>query len=281
MDPTHEAQVYLDGSIVPASQAQVSVSQRAFTSGDGIFETLKVVRGEPFALTRHLKRLSEGARRMRIELPHLAELAGHVRDTVAANGERTGPDARFRITVSAGESAGTPSRGDGPPTIVMTCDPLSPPPESMAVITVPWPVNERGFLTGVKTTSYADNYGILLLAKTQGADEAIQGDSRGRISEGTTSNVVVEHEGILVTPNLETGCLPGVTRDLLIEWDLVIERNLPMTHLAQASEVLLSSSTRDLIPIRSLDGRELPAPGPLGQKAAAEFVERALDNLDP
>lgn len=281
MDPNLEAQVYIDGSIVPASQARVNVSQRAFTSGDGIFETLKVVRGEPFALTRHLKRLSEGARRMRIELPHLADLAGQVRETVSANSARTGPGARFRITVSAGESAGTPARGDGPPTIVMTCDPLAAPPESMAAITVPWPVNERGFFTGVKTTSYAENYGVLLLARTQGADEAIQGDSRGRISEGTTSNVVVEHEGALVTPNLETGCLPGVTRDLLIEWDLVVERNLPMTHLAQASEVLLSSSTRDLVPVRSMDSRELPAPGPLGSKTAAEFVERALSNLDP
>ncbi|MFZ1362138.1 MAG: aminotransferase class IV [Candidatus Nanopelagicales bacterium] len=281
MDPTREAQVFIDGKIMPASQAKVNVSQRAFTSGDGIFETLKVIQGEPFALTRHLKRLSEGARRMRIELPHLADLAGQVRETVSANSERTGPDARFRITVSAGESVGTPARGDGPPTIVMTCDPLASPPESTVAITVPWPVNERGFFTGVKTTSYAENYGILLLAQTQGADEAIQGDSRGRISEGTTSNVVVEHEGALVTPNLETGCLPGVTRDLLIEWDLVVEHNLPMTHLAQASEVLLSSSTRDLVPVRSMDGRELPAPGPLGSSAVAEFVERALSNLDP
>lgn len=281
MDPTREAQVNIDGQIVGASQALVSVSQRAFTSGDGVFETLKVLQGEPFALTRHLKRLSEGARRMRLELPHLMDLAGQVRETIAANTERTGPEARFRITVSAGESPGTPSRGEGPPMVVMTCDPLKAPPDSLAVITVPWPVNERGFFTGVKTTSYAENYGILQLAQTQGADEAIQGDSRGRISEGTTSNVVVEHEGILVTPNLETGCLPGVTRDLLIEWDLVIERNLPMTHLAQASEVLLSSSTRDLIPVRSMDGRELPAPGPLGQQAAADFKERALNDLDP
>lgn len=281
MDPTREAQISINGTIVPERTALVSVNQRAFTSGDGVFETLKVIQGKPFAITRHLRRLAESARRTRIEIPSSAELATNVADAIAANRERTGPDARLRITVSAGESAGVPARGAGPATVVITCDPLKPPPDSLVVITVPWPRNERGFLVGVKTTSYAENYGISQLAQTQGADEAIQADTRGRVSEGTNSNVVLEDQGILITPSLDTGCLPGVTRDLLIEWDLVVQRNVPMTQLATASEVLMSSSTRDLIPVRSLDGRELAAPGPLGLAAAQQFVERALNDLDP
>lgn len=281
MATSQEPQININGTVVAQSDAKVSVNQRAFTSGDGVFETLKVTQGQPFALTRHLRRLAESARRTRMEILPAAELAAQIDETIQANAERTGPAARLRVTVSAGESAGVPTRGTGPATIVITCDPLKAPPESLAVVTVPWPKNERGFLVGVKTTSYAENYGILQLAQTQGADEAIQGDLRGRVSEGTNSNVVLEHEGILVTPNLETGCLPGVTRDLLIEWDLVIEQNVPMTQLATTSEVLMSSSTRDLIPVRSIDGRELQAPGPLGAAAAAQFAERALNDLDP
>lgn len=275
------ARININGSMVDAQDAAIGVSDRAFTSGDGVFETLKVINGFPFALGRHLRRLSESARRLRLELPDLATIGESTLETVEANSKRTGPSARVRITVSAGVGSGGPTRSEGPPTIVITSDHLQEPPESLKVITVPWPVNERGFLAGVKSTSYAENYGILQLAQTQGADEAIQGDTRGRISEGTNSNVVFELDGRLVTPSKETGALPGVTRDLLIEWDLVEVLDAPMTHLAVAAEVLMSSSTRDLIPVESIDGRNLKAPGDLGSAACAAFKKRALENLDP
>lgn len=265
---------WLNGRLVERPSAVVGIGNRGFLSGFGVFETLKTIGKTPFALTRHLDRLARSANALEIDLPGADVLRAAVLETVGASALQVEcTQFRVRITVAPTDS--------GAIDVIVTCEPQVPHPDSLTVVTSPWPHNERGPLVGAKTTSYADNLAILQWAKTLGADEAIMADTRGRISEATTANVVYRADGQLVTPSLDTGCLGGVTRELLIEWGLVVEQDAPMEALVDSEEVLLSSSTRDLIPVREMDGRTLAVEGTLGIAARSEFEARTLRNLDP
>ena len=106
-------------------------------------------------------------------------------------------------------------------------------------------------------------------------------DTQGRICEATTANVVLGVKGKLVTPTLRTGCLGGVTRSLLIEWGIVSEQDVEFSELGWVSEMLLSSSTRNLVPVARCDDHIYPSPGPLGSEAIKEFAVRSAQDLDP
>jgi branched-chain amino acid aminotransferase len=150
------------------------------------------------------------------------------------------------------------------------------------VATVPWRRNEHSALAGVKSTSYADNVVALRAAEAAGADEAILANTAGLLCEGTGSNVFVGVGGRLVTPPLSSGCLGGVTRELLLEVADVAEEDLPLSALAGADEAFLTSSTRDVHPIETVDGRPLPhCPGPLTATARAAFAALVSSTLDP
>jgi branched-chain amino acid aminotransferase len=148
------------------------------------------------------------------------------------------------------------------------------------VVLVPWVRNERSAVAGVKTTSYAENVVALAHAKANGAGEALFANTVGQLCEGTGSNVFLVMGGDVVTPPLSSGCLAGVTRALLIEWADVVERDLPTGALLDADEVFLTSSTRDVQAVHAVGDRELP-PGPVTQRLAALFAERAAEDLDP
>ncbi len=107
------------------------------------------------------------------------------------------------------------------------------------------------------------------------------GDTRGRLCEGTGSNVFVVVDGRLTTPTLDTGCLPGVTRALVLEWSDAVEQDMPFEDLAAAEEVFITSSTRDVQPVHRIDGRTLAAPGPVTAAVMAEFARSSLADVDP
>src|SRR5581483_9151500 len=145
-----------------------------------------------------------------------------------------------------------------------------------------WTRNERAATAGLKTTSYADNVVALRYAHERNAAEAILANSVGELCEGTGSNVFVGIRGELVTPSLSSGCLAGITRELLIEWlSDVQERSLPIGALEEADEAFLASSTRDVQPIRAVDGVALSAaPGPMTRRAMTTFAQRSAET-DP
>jgi branched-chain amino acid aminotransferase len=150
------------------------------------------------------------------------------------------------------------------------------------VVVVPWPRNERGALSGLKTTSYGENVRALAYANEHGGSEAIFGNTVGHLCEGTGTNVFVVKDGKLLTPPLSSGCLAGVTRALVIEWAGAEEEELPLDALANADEAFLSGTTRDVQPIRNVNGNPLPAaPGPVTKKAAETFALRAAETIDP
>ncbi len=276
--------VWLNGSLVPADEARVSVWDHGLTTGDGVFEAVKVTGGVPFALTRHLARLRASAAGLGLPEPDLVQIRAGVTAVLAAAGW---PDrARIRITVTAGESVLGSARPDGLATAglttVIVLGELAGAAASCDVAVLPWPRNERGLLAGVKTTSYAENVRALAYARERGAAEAIFGNLAGNLCEGTGTNVFLVTGGRLVTPPLSAGCLAGVTRGLVVEWAGVAEADLPLSALASAEEAFLTGTTRDVQPIRLVDGVPLPAvPGPVTRKAAEIFAARSAESPDP
>jgi branched-chain amino acid aminotransferase len=272
--------VWLNGTIVPPDAARVSVLDHGLTTGDGVFEALKIIRGVPFALTRHLTRLRASAEGLGLPEPDTGKIRAGVAAVLADAGH---PDeGRIRITVTAGEAGLGSERGDSGLTTVIVLGPPRDASPTADVVTFPSPRNERGALTGVKTTSYAENVVALAYARKRHATEAIFGNLAGNLCEGTGTNVFLVSGGRLVTPPLSAGCLAGVTRGLVIQWAGGAEEDLPLIALAGADEAFLTGTSRGVQPIRAVDGTELPAvPGPVTSKAAEIFAERAAQNPDP
>ena len=197
----------------PQSPA-ITVTDHGLTVGDGVFEAIKAVRGRPFALTQHLERLARSAEGLGLPAPDLDRVRSAVGEVLRGTDE---PLSRIRITYTAGPAPLGSGRGDGEPTLIVVAAPLEAAAESTRVATVPWPRNERGALAGLKTTSYAENVVMLAHAKERGASEAVMANLAGNVCEGTGSNVFYVVDGEPRTPTLDSGCLAGVTRALILE----------------------------------------------------------------
>jgi branched-chain amino acid aminotransferase len=188
----------------------------------------------------------------------------------------------MRITVTGGIAPLGSERGGSPLTAIVALGEMHAAAPWCDVVVVPWPRNEHGALSGLKTTSYGENVRALAHAGSRGGSEAIFANTAGNLCEGTGTNVFIASEGRLLTPPLSAGCLAGVTRALVIEWAGAAEQDVPLAALADADEAFLTGTTRDVQPIRCVDGRALPdAPGPVTRKAAEVFAMRAAESPDP
>ena len=272
--------VWIDGHLIPAEEARVSPFDHALLTGDGVFETMRVYRGEPFALTRHLDRLARSAAGLRLPLPDAEVLHAAIGYTLHANDCTEG---RVRLTVTGGPSPLGSDRGTEGPTVIVACSPVTQWPPTADVAVCPWPRNERSAVAGLKTVSYAENVVALAWAKDRGAGEALFANLAGNLCEGTGTNVFVVLDGRLVTPPLAAGCLAGITRDLVLELDVGAEEDdVPLASLAGVEEAFLTSSTREVQPIRAIDGRVLPggAAGPRTAAAVDAFAALLARDLD-
>jgi branched-chain amino acid aminotransferase len=271
--------VWVDGRLVDADQPAVSAFDHGLLTGDGVFETLKVCGGRVFAVRRHLERLEHSAAGMGLPVPHAADLRTAMEAVVAANAIDEG---RARITVTGGPSPLGSERGTVGPTVVVAAAAQAPSPDTTAVHVVPWPRNERGALSGLKTISYGENVVALAWARERGSGEALFANLAGDLCEGTGTNVFLGVEGELVTPPVSSGCLAGVTRALVVELTGATERDVPLADLARADEAFLTSTTREVQAISAIDDRRLPqCPGPLTKAAADAFTALVARDLDP
>lgn len=272
--------VWINGTLLADSDARVSVFDHGLTVGDGVFETVKVVAGVPFALTRHLARLRRSAVGLGLPEPDLGAVLAGVGELLAAAGPLD--RARLRIMVTGGSSPLGSERGDAGLTAVVALGEWPARGTSCDVVTVPWPRNEHGALAGLKTTSYAENVLAIGYARQRGGSEAIFANTAGNLCEGTGTNVFVVSGGRLLTPPLSSGCLAGVTRGLVIEWAGAEETDLALGALGAAGEAFLTGTTRDVQPIRAVNGVPLAAaPGPVTRRAAEIFAARSAAEPDP
>jgi len=253
-----------NGELLPAEQCRVSPDNQNFLLGTGLFETLVTINGRPFAFAHHYERLTVGAEVLGLRVPSQEDLLTAVEALLAgidlAEEEQR---QRIRITLS--------SEG-----YLVTATPCETAPESIIAVIDPHPVHERGRLTHIKSSSYAEYALALKAAQGRGAQEAILANSAGDLCEGSTSNVFFARDGILHTPLLACGCLPGVTRKLLLRalrgaGTEIIEGHYPIVDLDTCDELFVTSTIKNVCPVSKLEDRELPIDGPLTSFAREVF----------
>ncbi|HEU4642299.1 MAG TPA: aminotransferase class IV [Gemmatimonadaceae bacterium] len=271
--------LWVNGRAADPSAPHLSALDRGFTLADGLFETVRVYGGTPFRLDRHLGRLSAGARVLALPLP--ATLPAMVNDAVR-DARRAGlVDGALRITVSRGVGArGLAPAPDAAPTVVVAIHPIDGPPSPagapLAARVARARRNEHAATAGVKGLAYAEAIIALAEARAAGADEAIFLDTAGHVSEATASNLFAVVDGVLVTPPLSCGVLPGITREAVLGIAAAharpaVERVLAPAELSAASEVFLTSSIREIAPVVRLDGRAI------GTGVIGEVTRRVRD----
>jgi branched-chain amino acid aminotransferase len=276
--------VWLDGTLVPASAARISPFDHGLLVGDGVFETLRVYRGEAFAWRRHYERLGRSASGLGLDIPDSETLRDAAHGVLLANALH---DGRLRVTVTGGPAPVGSERGTRGPTVLVVASELAPWPATTDVVTVPWTRNEGGAVAGLKTTSYAENVRALAFAGERGAGEAIFANTQGALCEATGSNVFVVRDGQLRTPDASSGCLLGVTRALVLELSArdgiaAAEAVMRPSELAEADEAFLTSSTREIQPIAHVDGHAVGgAPGKVTERLGELFAELLWRDLDP
>ena len=273
-------QIWHDGRLLDdPARPVITVADHGFTVGDGVFEAVKVVDGAPFALTRHLERMIRSAAGLGLPALDVDAVRAGVAAVLGAEHLALG---RLRITWTGGPAPlGSGRRGSPRPTLVVAVEAVVAPAVTTSVASVPWPRNERGALAGLKSTSYAENVVALAHAEQRGATEAVFANTVGQLCEGTGSNIFYVVDELLRTPTLASGCLAGISRELLLEWTDAVEVDAPVEVLERADEVFLVSTMRDVQPVHACDGRRLSAPGPLTERAMAAWAAHEPLDCDP
>ena len=286
--------VWVDGQLLPAGATHLSVFDRGFQLGDGIFETLRARGGHVTELPEHVARLRRSADGLAIELPDdVAERVGRgIAGLLAAEGlAGPGVDASIRVTVSRGSWA---SRGLLPPrdvrlaaTIVIQAWPVEPAPaghleHGLSLVASVVRRDPQNPIVTLKTTSRADYVFARLEARRAGADDALFLTITGYLSESTTANVFLVRAAAdgtleLATPSLDCAILPGTTRSWLLRWAETVglrpvEGRLTPDELATAREAFVSSSVAGILPVTRFNGHPIGdgLPGPWTMRARAD-----------
>jgi branched-chain amino acid aminotransferase len=274
--------VNLNGALIPAAEARVSLFDHGLLYGDGLFETLRVYGGRFFRLEAHLARLRDSALRLDCPLPWPdEELARSLRETVVANDI---PDGALRLTVTRGAGAPVPdSAACEESTYFVTARAWTPPgPEAFerGVSVCLAGRHPRWTVPGMKSLCYLPFQQARQEARRRGFDEGLLMD-RDQVVEAATSNLFAVHDGVLLTPGLESGCLPGITRAVVLE--LAREAGIPcreqsLDHalLLECEELFLTNSLQEIVPVCRLEERTTGAgtPGPVTRRLHALYRER-------
>jgi branched-chain amino acid aminotransferase len=287
MQPGH---VWVDGHVLAADATHLSVFDRGFQLGDGVFETLRARAGRVTELEEHVVRLRGSADGLGIELPsdigHALERG--IADLLAAE-SLDGPDgdASIRITVSRGAYHGRGLMPPGehvPPTVAIQVWPVTPAPaghleQGLHLVSSSVRRDPQNPLAMLKTTSRADYVYARLEARRAGADDALFMTIDGLISEATSANIFLVRTAPgaiveLATPALDCAILPGTTRSWLLGWAERVglrpaEAWLTPRDLAGADEAFVSSSVAGILPVTRFDGRDIGTgrPGPWTRRA--------------
>jgi branched-chain amino acid aminotransferase len=258
--------VYLNGRFVPEAEATVSIFDRSFLYGDGLFEVMRVFRGKPFRWADHMERLRRGAAFVKIQPPFLeSELHKAALQLVEQN---TLPEALLRITLSRGVGhRGYSPKGADNPTLTMTLHPApgadGQPPPAGRVITASFRLPANEALAQFKTCNKLPQVMARAEADAAVADEALLLNTNGEIVEGSSSNLFWIAEGKVCTPPLTSGILAGVTRIVVLELCEKLglpsgEKSITPAALRRAEGVFLSLSSWGIWEVASIDGEVLP-----------------------
>ena len=280
-----EPVVFVNGLFWPQSRAQVSVLDRGFSYGDGLFETLRAYKGTVFRLEDHLDRWAHSARLIFLELPMTR---GELRAAIYEPLERNGlSDAIIRLTVTRGEqAAGFSIDSEAPPTAVVHVRPFEALPghlyaEGVAISLFSNSASRIGGIhSQIKSCNFLSQIVLRERARKEGSFEGIMIDDSQRIADGTTSNIFIVKDGGLKTPALNEFVLPGITRLAVLELAQSLgipcaEQALTAEDIYQADEVFLTSTGIEILPVREADKRSIGIgePGPITRRLRAMFLK--------
>jgi branched-chain amino acid aminotransferase len=287
-----EVLIYINGELVPRREARISPFDRGILYGYGLFETMRSYGGYVFSLDRHLARLMHSAEKLGLAaLLDPAALEQAIHRTLEVNKLS---DARIRLTVLAGEG----ERGLAPPTsgiltiMVVAEELVLPPPQAYedgiraAVVSVRR--DSQSPLSGIKSIGYLDNLLAHSEAVAAGADEAILLNEQDFVAECSTSNIFLVVEGRLLTPSAESGILPGITREVVLELALNLgiavdeEEEIPLAQLLRANEAFLTNSIVEVMPIAEVNGKPIGTgkPGEVTKRLMAAYRELVLQQAN-
>jgi aminodeoxychorismate lyase len=254
--------VFLNGHFIPEEQATVSIFDRSFLYGDGLFETILVANAKPFRLVQHWERLERGAKFLGVRVPYPRDvLSKHAAELIDRNQTK---DALLRVTLSRGVGIrGYSPKGAESPTLTMTLHPLR---GATSGITPRWQLRSARFrlpadepLAQFKTCNKLVQIMARAEAESSGANEALLVNTDGFAVEGASSNLFWIEHGTVCTPPLASGILAGITRQVVPELCAKLklpfqESNIRPEGLAQADAVFLSLSSHGIVEVSSLDG---------------------------
>ncbi|MBN1341906.1 MAG: branched-chain-amino-acid transaminase [Phycisphaerae bacterium] len=283
--PRPDLKIWLDGELVPAGEAKISVFDHGLLYGDGVFEGIRSYNGKIFRCEQHVRRLYDSARAIRLVIPMTPdEITKAMYDTLAGNG-LAGKDAYIRLVVTRGVGTlGLSILKTACPSVFVIADQIELYPPAlyetgMAVITVPTMRSHPAALSPrIKSLNYLNN----ILAKIEGQDanapEAIMLNHLGFVAECTGDNIFVIRDGKLQTPPTSAGILEGVTRDAVIELArkrgmTVEEKDLVRHDLYVVQECFLTGTAAEVIAVTSIDGRPIGdgKPGPITKQLMSDF----------
>jgi branched-chain amino acid aminotransferase len=250
-----------NGEIVEASARVLSAGQVGLLSGWGVFSTLRVANGVPFAFERHWARMQRDAAALRVPFPADCDgVRASLLRLIEANQAR---NATLRIVIVRNRGGAWEGPGERDYDLIALTTKLKDWGEGVKLTIVEQARHAASRFRGVKILSWALNLAVLEEAQNRGFDEALLLNERGEVSECTSANVFLARGGEVLTPPLDSGCLPGVTREILleairVEGIRVREGRIRPEDLPKADEIFVSSTTRNLLPVLSIDG--VPAP---------------------
>jgi branched-chain amino acid aminotransferase len=284
--------VNVNGRLFDQAHAVVSVFDHGFLYGEGVYETLRTYDGRPFLFDRHARRLQNSARLLDLPVPLANDvLEARCLETMGAAGLSGGAGReayiRIMITRGVGELSYDPGACDAPTVVVIVKALVEPEPEVYArgvrVALVSVVRNHPGTVNPlIKSNNLINNALAMQEAAKAGAFEGVMRNYRGELAECTQSNLFIVRTGIVTTPALDAGLLPGITREFLFEVAAEIgvmarEGVLHDDDLTGADEAFLTSTTREIVPIVQVDGATIGpgTPGPVTRRLLDAFRARA------
>ncbi len=279
--------IYLNSQLIPRSIAKLSPFDHGFLYGYGLFETMRAYNGHIFRLDSHLTRLRSSAKSIGLTHSILTTDEGEqslkdaCTEILQANKLK---DARLRLTISAGEGDMTPSPDTcSSPTVLITAHNLIPsPPEKyesgFKTALSSLRRNSQSPLSRLKSTCYMENILARTVVRAAGYDEAILLNERGYLAEGSTSNIFLVTNGELITPSFESGILPGITREAVLEIARAanikpLERQVELKELIEAEEAFVTNSILELMPLTWFNDKPIGSgkPGQLTKELLAAY----------
>ena len=267
--------VFHNESLLPIEKARLSPGQAGLVCGWGIFTTVRISRSEAFAYERHWRRLERDAGVIHLPLPFTAaKIRVHLHEVIRANNVTEGCARIYLIYNAVGFWQSNEQR---PQTdlIIYTAGL----PEHREIVRLGLRAHGRHAaspLAGVKTISWLNNVWSIAEANKEGFDEVVMLNERGEVAECTSANIFAVKNGNILTPPLNSGCLEGITRGILLEIApdaglSVVEQSLRPEDLFSAEEVFITSTNRNLISVGEVAGHPIPAPGPVCRRLLELF----------